>query len=40
MNLDPPGRVGCSYEEVDGHSVTHVETLLHLPAQTDRKISA
>lgn len=30
---DPPGRVGGSYEEVNGHPVTHVETLLHLPTQ-------
>ncbi len=35
QSCDPPGRVGGSYEEVDGHSVTHVETLLHLPTQRE-----
>lgn len=36
-SLDPPGRVGSSNEEVNGHSVTHVETLLQLPIKTHRR---
>lgn len=32
-----PGRVGGRYEEVDGHSVTHVEKLLHFPAKDNEK---
>lgn len=30
---DSPGRVGGGDEEVDGHPVAHMETLLHLPTQ-------
>lgn len=33
---DSPGGIGGGDEEVDGHPVTHVETLLHLPARQQR----
>lgn len=39
VSRDPPGRVGGSYEEVNCHSVTHVETLLHLPKQWKNRAS-